>query len=260
MKRGHIARALICARLSPFCYSPAPSDPKSSSSTSTRPGTRSPTRCPSWPRPATRALWLPPPTKGSGGLSVGYDLWDPFDLGGQDQRGTVRTRYGTEAELLRLIETAHRFGIRVYFDNIMNHRAFDVPGYNEYTPIDIYPGHAAGGFPPARHRGRLLPQVGQRRELGRHLAGAEPELLRPDRHRAGDARTATSAPRRAAHIPKIRFVRHPNNPEYYDYAPDARPASGFGSTNITTDADRAANAGLLQGGRRRLPDARASAG
>lgn len=27
------------------------------------------------------ALWLPPPTKGSGGLSVGYDLWDPFDLG-----------------------------------------------------------------------------------------------------------------------------------------------------------------------------------
>ena len=25
------------------------------------------------------SLWLPPPTKGSGGLSVGYDLWDPFD-------------------------------------------------------------------------------------------------------------------------------------------------------------------------------------
>ena len=42
------------------------------------------------------SLWLPPPTKGSGGLSVGYDLWDRFDLGGKDQRGTTRTRYGTE--------------------------------------------------------------------------------------------------------------------------------------------------------------------
>ena len=86
------------------------------------------------------SLWLPPPTKGSGGLSVGYDLWDPFDLGSKDQRNTVRTRYGTEAELLELVRVAHRFGIRIYFDNIMNHRAFDIPGYNEDTPIDVYPG------------------------------------------------------------------------------------------------------------------------
>jgi glycosidase len=92
------------------------------------------------------SLWLPPPTKGSGGLSVGYDLWDPFDLGGKNQRNSVRTRYGTEAELIRLVETAHRFGIRVYFDNIMNHRAFDVPGFNENTPIDIYPGMVPEDF------------------------------------------------------------------------------------------------------------------
>ncbi len=86
------------------------------------------------------ALWLPPPTKGSGGLSVGYDMWDPLDLGSKNQRNSVRTRYGTEAELIRLVEVAHRFGIRVYFDNIMDHRAFDVSGYHENTPIDIYPG------------------------------------------------------------------------------------------------------------------------
>ncbi len=92
------------------------------------------------------SLWLPPPTKGSGGLSVGYDLWDPFDLGSKDQRNTVRTRYGTEAELLNMMEVAHRFGIRVYFDNIMNHRAFDVPGYNENTPIDVYPGMVPEDF------------------------------------------------------------------------------------------------------------------
>lgn len=92
------------------------------------------------------SLWLPPPTKGSGGLSVGYDLWDPFDLGSKNQRNTVRTRYGTEAELLELVKTAHRFGIRVYFDNIMNHRAFDIPGYNEDTPIDVYPGMVPEDF------------------------------------------------------------------------------------------------------------------
>ena len=92
------------------------------------------------------ALWLPPPTKGSGGLSVGYDLWDPFDLGSKDQRNSVRTRYGTEADLLNLMEVAHRFGVRIYFDNIMNHRAFDVPGYNEDTPIDVYPGMVPEDF------------------------------------------------------------------------------------------------------------------
>jgi len=37
------------------------------------------------------------------------------------------------------VETAHRFGIRVYFDNIMNHRGFDVPGYNSSTPTNLYP-------------------------------------------------------------------------------------------------------------------------
>lgn len=98
------------------------------------------------------SIWIPPPTKGSGALSVGYDMWDPFDLGSKDQRNTVRTRYGTEAELLQMIETAHRFGIRIYLDNIMNHRAFDVPGYNENTPTggegqaELYPGMVPEDF------------------------------------------------------------------------------------------------------------------
>ena len=92
------------------------------------------------------SIWLPPPTKGSGGLSVGYDLWDPLDIGGRNQRSTVSTRYGTEADLLHLMEVAHRFGIRIYFDNIMNHRAFDIPGYNESTSIDIYPGMVPEDF------------------------------------------------------------------------------------------------------------------
>src|SRR5882672_1831312 len=66
------------------------------------------------------SLWLPPPAKAGSVFSVGYDVFDPFDLGDKNQRGTVRTRYGTKAELQQVVEAAHRFGIRVYFDNIMN--------------------------------------------------------------------------------------------------------------------------------------------
>ena len=92
------------------------------------------------------ALWVPPPTKANGGMSVGYDLNDPFDLGNSDLRGTWSTRYGVEADLHNLIELCHRFGMRVYFDNVMNHRSYDIPGYNETTPWDVYPGMAPEDF------------------------------------------------------------------------------------------------------------------
>ena len=92
------------------------------------------------------SLWLPPPAKAGSVYSVGYDLFDPFDLGDKNQRGTVRTKYGTKAQLLQVMELAHRFGLRVYFDNIMNHRGFDVPGYNASTPTNLYPGMVQGDF------------------------------------------------------------------------------------------------------------------
>jgi glycosidase len=92
------------------------------------------------------SLWLPPPAKAGSVFSVGYDLFDPFDLGDLNQRGTVRTRYGTKAELQQVMEQAHRFGLRVYFDNIMNHRGFDIPGYNSSTPTNLYPGLAPQDF------------------------------------------------------------------------------------------------------------------
>ena len=92
------------------------------------------------------SLWLPPPAKAGSVYSVGYDQFDPFDLGDKNQRGTTRTRYGTKAELQQVVELAHRFGLRVYFDNIMNHRGFDIPGYNASTPTNLYPGLTVGDF------------------------------------------------------------------------------------------------------------------
>ena len=88
------------------------------------------------------SLWLPNPAKGnSGAYSVGYDQFDPFDLGSTNQQGTIGTMYGTQDRLIQMVQTAHRFGIRVYFDNIMNHRSSVVPGYpNSGTPTNYYPG------------------------------------------------------------------------------------------------------------------------
>jgi len=168
------------------------------------------------------SLWLPPPTKGSGGLSVGYDCWDRFDLGSKDQRGSARTRYGTEAELLEMVRVAHRFGIRVYFDNVMNHNAFDVPGYNAFTPIDVYPGflpedfhlrRTEDGFYRKWDNTRNWNDAWQVQNLGLSDLidiATEPGTLNYN-HGSYEGDT----------IPKFEFVRQPDNPEFYCYTPSA---------------------------------------
>src|SRR5258706_9878619 len=75
------------------------------------------TRMPELAEAGYTALWLPPPFQASSQGSVGYDCFDRFNFGS----GGVVTRYGTADDLLNLVKTAHRFGIRVYFDNVMSH-------------------------------------------------------------------------------------------------------------------------------------------
>ena len=182
------------------------------------------------------AIWLPPPTKGSGGLSVGYDLWDSFDLGSKDQRSTIKTRYGTEAELIRLIETAHRFGIRVYFDNIMNHRAFDVPGYNENTPLDVYPGLVPEDFHlRVTEDGfyRKWDNVDNWNDSWQVQNRNFSDLI----DIAHETPNANFGYTEGSTHPKPSFVRQPYNPELYDFMPSPTGGPsirvGFYSTNIT---------------------------
>jgi alpha-amylase len=67
-------------------------------------------------------IWIPSPCKGDvGGLSMGYDPFDHYDLGDKNQKGTVSTRFGTKDELLRLIAVAHANGLEVYPDVVLNH-------------------------------------------------------------------------------------------------------------------------------------------
>ncbi|KZW03954.1 putative alpha-amylase [Exidia glandulosa HHB12029] len=65
---------------------------------------------------------MAPPTKAAGPNSVGYDVYDIWDLGEFDQKGAVATKYGTKQELESLIKTAHEHGINTYIDAVLNHR------------------------------------------------------------------------------------------------------------------------------------------
>lgn len=70
------------------------------------------------------AAWLPPSYKGAaGGYSVGYDSYDLFDLGEFDQKGSVRTKYGTKEEYLKAVSDCRQHGIKVIADVVFNHKA-----------------------------------------------------------------------------------------------------------------------------------------
>ena len=67
-------------------------------------------------------VWLPPAYKGTSQEDVGYGVYDMYDLGEFDQKGTVRTKYGTKEEYLEAIKAFHESGIAVFADIVLNHR------------------------------------------------------------------------------------------------------------------------------------------
>jgi alpha-amylase len=70
-------------------------------------------------------MWLPPPSRAdSGNQSVGYDVFDRFDLG----KPRNETLYGTEASLKTLVRSAHSAGVLVNTDFIPNHNGFSNSG------------------------------------------------------------------------------------------------------------------------------------
>jgi alpha-amylase len=69
------------------------------------------------------AVWLPPAYKGTnGGLSSGYDVYDIYDLGEFDQKGSVRTKFGTKDEYIDAIHAAQQAGLEIYVDIVLNHK------------------------------------------------------------------------------------------------------------------------------------------
>jgi alpha-amylase len=69
------------------------------------------------------ALWLPPACKAAnmGGMSMGYDPYDYYDLGDVNQKNSVETWFGSRQALEELIKEAHKFNMQVYADMVLNH-------------------------------------------------------------------------------------------------------------------------------------------
>jgi alpha-amylase len=93
------------------------------------------------------AVWTPPPSKGNFGIyDMGYGIFDHFDLGAYNQKGTTETRFGSRAELDAMIDAMHSRGIEVYADMVMNHV------FTDYHELEVNPavreyvfGEAHGG-------------------------------------------------------------------------------------------------------------------
>ncbi|MGH1363969.1 MAG: T9SS type A sorting domain-containing protein [Calditrichia bacterium] len=68
-------------------------------------------------------IWVPSPSKGNFGIyDMGYGIWDHYDLGNYNQKGTTETRFGSRAELESMISTMHQSPkIEVYADIVLNH-------------------------------------------------------------------------------------------------------------------------------------------
>jgi alpha-amylase len=89
-------------------------------------------------------MWIPPACKGQNDQDMGYGIYgmslrftefkvDLWDLGEFNQKGTIRTKWGTSDELTALSKVATDQGMSLYFDAVLNHKAsadeqFKCPG------------------------------------------------------------------------------------------------------------------------------------
>lgn len=78
------------------------------------------------------AVWLPPAYKGMAGANdVGYGVYDLYDLGEFNQKGSVRTKYGTRQDYLAAVSALRDAGINVLADVVLNQRM----GADAFEPV-----------------------------------------------------------------------------------------------------------------------------
>src|SRR5690349_19994156 len=92
-----------------------------------------------------RAYTPPPGRADQGNLSVGYDVYDRFDLG----KAGNATLYGTESGLKQFANVLHRFDGRLDIDAVLNHNAYSDNDYADRNnpSSQYYQFRQAGGYP-----------------------------------------------------------------------------------------------------------------
>lgn len=70
-----------------------------------------------------QTVWTPPANKGFGNVyDMGYGIYDYYDFGEYNQKGSIRTRHGNRAQLDAMISALHGQNIKVMADLVLNHR------------------------------------------------------------------------------------------------------------------------------------------
>jgi hypothetical protein len=181
------------------------------------------TRMPELAEAGYTALWLPPPFIPGSSNSVGYDTFNRFDYG-----TSAATRYGTADDLLNVVKTAHRFGLRVYFDNVMNQNGGPLPDTPPGTLSNTQPGFVPEDFHLINSNGNYSTYSGSidythewpdlnYNAFGIDIAQEDPNVsFGPNVNASGYY---------INNYPKWYGIRQPNNPELY---PD---------TNVTAATD-----------------------
>jgi hypothetical protein len=86
------------------------------------------------------SVWTPPPGRADqGNFSVGYDVYDRFDLGSAGNP----TMYGTETGIKTLAKGVHRAGLNFHVDFVLNHNGYS--GTGDAASRAAF--KAAGGYP-----------------------------------------------------------------------------------------------------------------
>lgn len=82
-------------------------------------------------------VWVPPPGKGEGGASsIGYNVFDRFDLGSP----AAPTRYGTRDQFLAVIREQDKAGIATFVDLVLNHNSTSDNNTPGFLAAGDYPG------------------------------------------------------------------------------------------------------------------------
>jgi glycosidase len=83
-------------------------------------------------------LWLPPAARAGSVFSVGYDVFDRFDLGAPRNE----THYGTSEGFRAAVAAAQRAGVQVHVDLILNHNGVGNRLDANFVTLGGYPGFA----------------------------------------------------------------------------------------------------------------------
>ncbi|KAK4641611.1 hypothetical protein QC761_500180 [Podospora bellae-mahoneyi] len=68
-------------------------------------------------------IWIPPACKAADAKNGnGYDIYDLWDLGEFEQKGSTPTKWGSKAQLEELCRVAEGRGVKVLFDAVLNHK------------------------------------------------------------------------------------------------------------------------------------------